>query len=248
MKIIRTLIVDDDPDFASSLAMAVESEYCLVDIANTGEEAVEMFREREFDLVFMDIKLPGINGVQSLQEIQSFKPDTRAVMMTAYSLNDLQTQAMNIGAIKVLHKPFDLGVVIEVVRRLSQASVLIADDDQDFVESMRQLLEENRYRVTVSRNGMEAIERIDSEPVDLLILDLRMPIMNGLETYLALLENDNPLPTIIVTGYADEEREALEKLQDLAVEHVLKKPIDPKVMIQSIENCIRYNNKGSQCS
>ena len=67
---INVLIVDDDRDFSESLAMAVESKGFVVERAFSGEEAIEIFRERDFDIAFMDVKLPGKNGVESFMEIK----------------------------------------------------------------------------------------------------------------------------------------------------------------------------------
>ena len=70
----KVLIVEDDPDFAESLMIALGVRNCHVDIARTGEEAVRKFRNLYYDIAFMDIKLPGKNGVESLTEIRGFCP------------------------------------------------------------------------------------------------------------------------------------------------------------------------------
>ena len=81
----RVLVVEDDRDFAESLVIALGTRNCQVEIAYTGEDAVRMFHDGSFDIAFMDIKLPGKNGVQSLTEILEFAPQARIVMMTGFS-------------------------------------------------------------------------------------------------------------------------------------------------------------------
>jgi DNA-binding response OmpR family regulator len=71
---VKVLIVEDDPDFAESLMIALGVRDCHVDIARTGEEAIRKYRNLCYDIAFMDIKLPGINGVESLAEIRTFCP------------------------------------------------------------------------------------------------------------------------------------------------------------------------------
>lgn len=106
MKSLRIFVVDDDRDFAESLADVLEGGGHETATAFTGEEAVRRFRDEDFDLTFMDVKLPGMNGVESFLEIRKFKPDVRMIMMTGYSVQQLLMQATNNGAMGVLRKPF----------------------------------------------------------------------------------------------------------------------------------------------
>ncbi len=235
MKPIHILIVDDDPDFAESLMMAVAGDVCRVNIAHTGEEAIEKYRENDFDIVFMDVKLPGKNGVECLMEIQRFKPDVRAVVMTGFSVDDLLAQALKIGVLDVFQKPLDLDKVLTIVRNLKDVGVLIADDNPDFVESIKEVLERKGYQVFIASNGREVIEKVRSRRVEVLILDLRMPVMNGLETFLELRKRGHIVPAIIATGYVEEEAEALEYLRTMSVDCVLSKPFDPEKILEFVE-------------
>lgn len=105
---VKVLIVEDDPDFAESLMIALGVRDCQVDIARTGEEAIRKFRSLCYDIAFMDIKLPGKNGVESLTEIRSFCPSAKIVMMTGFSEATLLETALKAGAIDILRKPFRL--------------------------------------------------------------------------------------------------------------------------------------------
>ena len=71
-KPIRVFIVDDDVDFAESLALVLEENNCEVKLASSGEEAINTFKKLEFDITFMDVKMPGKNGVESFLEIRKF--------------------------------------------------------------------------------------------------------------------------------------------------------------------------------
>ena len=104
----KVLIVEDDPDFAESLMIALGVHNCDVDIARTGEEAIRKFKSMCYDIAFMDIKLPGKNGVESLVEIRGFCPNAQVVMMTGFSEVALLDKARQAGAIDVLRKPFRL--------------------------------------------------------------------------------------------------------------------------------------------
>jgi DNA-binding response OmpR family regulator len=114
----RVLIVEDDRDFAESLVIALGTRKCQVDIAGSGEEAVRKFRHNRYDIAFMDVKLPGMNGVQSLAEILMVAPDARVVMMTGFSEQSLLDQALRTGAVAVLLKPFRMRELLAYIDQL----------------------------------------------------------------------------------------------------------------------------------
>jgi len=235
MKNINVLIVDDDRDFAESLAMVLDGRGYQVDTVHSGEGAIRKFREKDFDIAFIDVKLPGKNGVESFMEIRKIKPEARVVMMTGYSVAQLLDRAVENGAWGVLYKPLDMKALLSMIKRIQPHGIVIADDDPDFVASIHALLTNNGYRVFVATNGREAVERILSNGIDVLILDLRMPVLNGLEAYLELKRAGRVVPTIISTAFMDEETGAIEKLRDLSISGVLRKPFDPAELLKEIE-------------
>ena len=236
---LSVFIVDDDDDFAESLAMVLESRGCQVEIAASGEEAIEIFRTKNFDIAFMDVKLPGKNGVESFLEIRQFKPEARVVMMTGYSVEQLLDQAVAHGAWGILRKPICMEDLLEIVEKLPSSGILIADDDPDFIESIKDLLESGGKKVLVASNGHKAVKCVLANHIDLLILDIRMPILNGLQTYLELKRLGRQVPTIIVTAYASEESEALRRLESLSIDGILKKPFDPRKFLREVESLIK---------
>ena len=118
----NVLIVEDDPDFAESLMIALGVRNCHVDVARTGEEAIRKFRNLTYDIAFMDIKLPGKNGVESLAEIMAFCPAAKVVMMTGFSEASLLDRARKAGAIDILRKPFRLKEMFSYIDHLDQGA------------------------------------------------------------------------------------------------------------------------------
>jgi DNA-binding response OmpR family regulator len=116
----RVLVVEDDPDFAESLMIALGVHDCEVDIARTGEEAIRKFHSICYDIAFMDIKLPGKNGVESLTEIRGFCPGAQVVMMTGFSESALLDKARRAGAVDILRKPFRLKEMFNIIDRLAK--------------------------------------------------------------------------------------------------------------------------------
>jgi two-component system OmpR family response regulator/two-component system response regulator QseB len=112
----RLLVVDDDSDFAVSLAEFLELCDHRVDISFTGKDGIEAARHNNYDAVLMDISLPGLNGVESLRQIKQFNPTVRCFLMTGFSADHIAEQGIEAGAVEILTKPIELE---EVLRRLS---------------------------------------------------------------------------------------------------------------------------------
>lgn len=231
MSKLQVLVVDDDRDFAESFADVLRSDGHWVDTAYSGEEAIARFPQRRYDLTFMDVKLPGRNGVESFLEIRRQQPDAQVYMMTGFSLEHLLEQALAGGARGVLQKPLDLDRVLEMLKEMQSCEILVADDDPDFVAGIRDVLEDEGYAVVVARDGQEALQRVQSGGIDVLILDVRMPILSGLEVCRKLHSNGIMPPTIIVTAYSREEAATLEKLRAMSPAGILFKPFDPAELL-----------------
>jgi two-component system, NtrC family, response regulator HydG len=113
----HVLIVDDDRDLAKSLANFVELHGHQVTIASNGQEAVERFRERDFDIAFMDVCMPVMNGADSFLEIRRLRPTARVMLMTGFR-EPVVDQALESGALGLLLKPFH---VTDLLARIQES-------------------------------------------------------------------------------------------------------------------------------
>ena len=111
--------------------------------------------------------------------------------------------------------------------------ILIADDEPTVVTLVEQKLKECGYEVEIARNGREAWEIIQARPVDLIVLDVIMPVMSGVEVYKELKKNPRTakIPVIIIT----DNRIFRESFQTLGVEHFLPKPLDGDKLLHKVE-------------
>src|SRR5579863_4379101 len=142
------LIVDDDSDHAESLADVIEMRGHTTQVAYSGEEAIGHFRATDFDFVLLDVKLPGINGVETFLEMKKIRPGAQVMLMTGYSVEQLVAQAIEGGVLGVLHKPFAAMQVLELVSKIKpRGRVLVADGDAAFVGSVVPILEAAGYAV-----------------------------------------------------------------------------------------------------
>ena len=237
MKSLDILVVDDDADLAEAIADALEMAGHKPVVAGSGTEAIGKYCDRNFDITFMDVKLPDITGVEAFMKIRKMDPAARVVMMTGYRIEQLLSQATDSGAIRVLRKPFAMEEILETLEEAPPAGlILVADDDPDFTSGAASLLAENGYQVLVARTGKEAVDNVLARKPDVLLLDLRLPVMSGLDVYLELKRLDRLIPTIIVTAYRREESDAIDALKSFEVTGCLFKPFEPEQLLQALQN------------
>jgi len=237
MKQLRVLVVEDDVDLAEAIAEALEVVGHSPTVAGSGTQAIEHYSRRSFDMTFMDVKLPDINGVEAFLAIREMDPGARVVMMTGYEIDQLLEQATDSGAIKVLHKPFAMEAILDALNEASPSGlILVADDDPDFVEGTRTLLAMHGYDVLVARTGREAVDSVLESSPDVLLLDLRLPVLHGLDAYLELKKRGRRVPTIVITGYPKDEINAINTLKSLEIVDCLFKPVEPDALLRAVEN------------
>lgn len=233
---LRILVVDDDADNALSLGELFELEGHEADVVYSGEAAIAAFAARHYDIAFMDVMLPGKNGVESFLEIKRRNHAARVYMMTGYSVEQLLQQAVDNGALGVLHKPISIDKVLEVLRETSPAGlVLIAEDDPALGPQLAELVGQAGYETALVTDGSKALTVIEERRVHVLILDLRLPLIDGVGVYKALEAANRLVPTIIITGCASEYSAKLAALDDIAITGILNKPFDPTLLLERLE-------------
>jgi len=231
----RVLVVDDLRSMRLTLGGILEDEGYSVTTVEDGYQAIEVVRKQHFDAIFIDIRMPGIDGVQTFREIKKIDPDIAVVMMTAYSVEDLVKEALEEGAHAIIYKPFDINMVIAIIEELltGKTMVLVVDDHYADRETLKAILEEKGYRVAMAADGAEAIDMVKSRHYDIIFLDVRLPDMTGFETFEQMKKIDPQAAVIMMTGYAEE------KLMESAVGDgaftYLYKPFDMEKVITLIE-------------
>jgi two-component system, NtrC family, response regulator HydG len=234
------LVVDDDVDMTETLSDILSTLGFQVEVAHDGLQALKKIKIKSFDIVLMDIKMPKMNGIECFKKIKDIRPQTTVMMMTAYSVQDLIAEALMEGVYGVWYKPVEIERIIELVEKTPKkgALLLIVDDDLSTAETLVDILKNKGYQLIQASSGEEAKRKIEEKDVDLVFVNNKMPVMNGLETYLELRKIRPHIKTIMITSYCQE----VEAIVDEAIRNdlytCLYKPIKIDNLLKIVENVV----------
>ena len=114
------LLVDDDDTLRQSLLMLLQSEGYTVSEASHGQEAIDKAREHYFDLVLCDVRMPGIDGIETINQLKESIADAHFIVMTGYASEDAPIKALRLGVDDYISKPFDIPTFLEKLRALAR--------------------------------------------------------------------------------------------------------------------------------
>ncbi|WP_299980286.1 sigma-54 dependent transcriptional regulator [Desulfobacula sp.] len=120
----RVLIVDDEKILCRSLKMDFEEDGYLVKISNSGEQALEVISDFDPAVVLLDLRLPGINGIEVLKKIRVYNPEIAVIIMTAFGDTKITVEAVKCGAFHFINKPFELEELKKLVGQAIKGQVL----------------------------------------------------------------------------------------------------------------------------
>ena len=238
------LIVDDDLGMSETLSDILGELGFKVAVANDGFKAIKMVNKDDYNMALIDIMMPGINGVEIFKEIKNIRPAMKVIMMTAYSVEDLVKEALKECAYGIIYKPLNIDDILNIIEKIEKKPfILIVDDDPHFCETLKDYLEEMKYNISVSYNGKQAISYIKENDVDIILIDVKMPELNGLELFLTIREIKSKITGIMITGYHSEVKNLVEEAIKNDLYSCLYKPLDKEKLIKLIEEICRKKFK-----
>ena len=153
----RILIVDDDESMNKTMSLVLKRKGYDVAVSLNGADAIEKVRFQPFDIIFMDIKMPVMDGVETFEKIRAIRPDAVVMMMTAYAVEDLIQKALREGAYGIIYKPLDIEKTIAAIENVKKKNegmlILVVDDDPGTSSSLQVILENKGHRVGIDSTG-----------------------------------------------------------------------------------------------
>ncbi len=252
---VKILIIDDDRMNCDLLQAVLTRHGYEVHTATSGFEGLTLFRKHAPRVTILDLRMPEMDGLTVLKEIRAMDPQAPVIILGGGATEVQENQARALRVTDFIRKGLSLDVLVEGVNRVVQQpvkpageqraaafpgpgvdtgeTVLVVDDEQLVRDLLVQFLGLRGYRALGVKNGADALSMIEEAPPDLVLLDLFLPGMNGVEVLRRLREKEFPGAVIIITGSHDEE--VLEEAWALHPQEVLTKPVDLERMLSIIQ-------------
>ena len=119
---LRVLVIEDDPGVAGSLKKELEAEGCEVAVASRGDDGLAAARQTPFDVVITDLKMPGLSGLEVVEQLHAALPSLPIILMTAYGTTDTGIEATRLGACAYVLKPFEMSDMLDLVAKAAASS------------------------------------------------------------------------------------------------------------------------------
>lgn len=229
---LKVLVVDDDPRMVKTICDILTVKGYAAVPAYSGEEAVERIRSQgPPGCVLMDIKMPGISGVEAMKQIKALAPGLQVVLMSAYATDEQAAEVKRQGGCAVLTKPVDFHLVLSFLSLLGKAeSILVVDDDLAFCRTLGDALHERGYLVETEGEAGRVLAHLERAYRLLVILDLKLGAATGTEVLAAIRGKYPAKPVLLVTGYREELGGDIEKGLRLGAYACLYKPLELDVL------------------
>jgi DNA-binding response OmpR family regulator len=253
------LLVDDDELNLKVLSRRLSQDGFIVAMAASAAAALDILDRQHFDLVLLDIDMPGVNGIELLKQIQN-RPHsymTRVIMLSA--LDDPATirNCLELGAVDYLVKPFVMSLARARIARCLRESgnpssanagradnrarvrILIVDDDELSRRLLIRQLTDKGFAALGEGNSEKLLQRLQDDPVDLVLLDINMPQVSGIRLLKRLRNNPQTehLPVIMVT--AQDNMDSKLACIESGADGYIAKPVDMVLLMQSIGSTLK---------
>ncbi len=259
----RILAVDDDEEVCNSVQTLMKDTGVEVDTVQNGGDAVSRVREAAdgengYQMILLDWKMPGMDGVETAREIRKARPDIPILFLTAYDGSEVEEEARRLGNAGILAKPFFVSAFKEKIAAMGDGCIresapkttesdslkglrfLVAEDNDINAEILSELLDIEGAVCEIVENGQIAVARFaETEPgtFDAILMDVQMPVMNGYEAARAIRASGRadgeqiPIIAMTANAFAEDVRDALEAGMNA---HVAK-PIDMKLLKEAMD-------------
>ncbi len=297
---INVLLVDDEEAYVRTMAERMEMRDVGSRVALSGEEALQMVKEDEPDVMVLDLRMPGIDGMAVLERMKKEHPEVQVIILTGHGSDKEEKEARRLGAFDYLQKPADTtqllstirsawsksvkaaadflkdskeefgksmsaaalaeGGVPEAAREMMQEprrrreeesaepgvekerladslKVLLVDDEEDLVRTMAERMEMRDLGSEVALDGHQALKMLEEDTPDVMVLDLRMPGIDGMEVLKRVKKAYPQIEVIIMTGHGTDKDE--EEAYRLGAFDYLRKPVDMNHLMEVVRQAGR---------
>ncbi|MBI4713468.1 MAG: response regulator [Planctomycetes bacterium] len=238
----KILVVDDDVMIRDMLyTLFTKYNYDVV-TAPGGKEALEMLPEDKPDLIVLDMMMPGMNGLETLKRIREINREVEVIVLTSLPLADLEKQASKLGVSEIIRKGVSVELFLKSVKyyldrcqakgtcalpaKHIKGTIMVTDDDPEIRFMLETFLTKHGYGVISAANGEEAIQKLSTATTkpDLILLDVKMPGMDGIVTLKKIRSMDKKIGVVMITSVND--ADVVQEAMKLGAYEYIMKPFN----------------------
>ena len=219
------LLIDDNRDFLENVAEILRDTGASVHLAEDGPTGLELVRTRRFDAVVTDMRMPGMNGAELLNELRELDPGVPVILLSAFSHDSQLQDARRKGLLAVLSKPNQVPRLLELLAHARRdAALVLVEDDAALADNLSEALSARGLTVCTAANLRE-VDLLGVHPFAALV-DLKVPGGTFGEGIDRVRTKFPGTPTLVITAFGGEELGAIE---------LFHKPFDTGALVQRIE-------------
>ena len=244
---LSALCIDDDPGSLNLLGRHLTSAGYEVRTALNADAGLAEARQRPPDLITLDIMMPGKDGWQALEEIRA-DPELKKIPVVIVSIIENRSLAMALGATASLPKPIDRAFLLsalETVRSGARpAKILVVDDDPESCNLVVRTLEGADFQVRFALTGERALDMIREERPDAMVLDIRMPGMDGFEMVQRIQSEGAQLPIVVLTAMELTPIQR-EQISQSSIDVVDKGPFNAPRLLDAVNKAVQMSGEAA---
>lgn len=236
----RILVVDDDQHMVRTFRDILSFKGWDADGAFSGEEALIAVEKDSYQVVLMDVRMTGMNGVETLIEIKKRHPEIRVILMTAYTAAALLAEAEREGALAIISKPVQVRTLMTALEEAlsDRGPILIVDDDPAFLSTLSSLLRLRGYETLEASSLDQAVEQLETTPPRVVLLDLRLDHIEPKDSIVTIRKITPAVTIILYSGHPRLLEEAAGELPPRWIHATLGKPFPPERLIALLEEIL----------
>lgn len=252
---IRVLLVDDELEFLDATARALARRGCAVRQAADGEAALAALAAELPDVVVLDVKMPGRDGVEVFHEISRRWPRLPVILLTGHGTVQQAFRTSREGVHAYLSKPCEIERLLAVLREAAaralpgppaagegdELRVLLIDDEVELLDALARTLSRRGLQVLTAAGGGEALQTLQRQVVDVVLCDVKMPGLDGIDLLRRIKTIQPPAEVILLTGHPDV-GVATQGLQEGAADYLVK-PQTPEALAEKIHEAGRRKRR-----
>ncbi|TMO59505.1 hybrid sensor histidine kinase/response regulator [Pseudoalteromonas aurantia] len=254
----KALVVDDNDSARAILRNLLKTMGLAVNSVNSGRAAINELEVAQYDLIFMDWNMPGMNGIDTIKHMRNMNQSEqpKMILVTAYGKEVGMNKEISDLLDGLIIKPVNASILLDSIMEcyglqrpsdndaapvsdiestvFAQQRVLLVEDNITNQEVAYEMLQSVNLHITIANNGLEAVNMMKEEDFDLVLMDMQMPVMDGLTATREIRKSKSfkALPIIAMTANAMQED--VDKCTDAGMDGHIAKPINFNTMINMI--------------